>query len=105
VFVASKVLYPSRDDCVRVLLRSGRIKIRRATEVRMFAILAFRSTRGSLRECGVGISSFLGDAKFSAALGFPNSADEIRFFNLGDLAKAYGAIAQNWSVLCAIYAL
>jgi hypothetical protein len=67
----------------------------------MFAILECRSTRGSLRECGVGLCSFLGDARFSAALGFPNSADEIRVFNLGDLARAYGAIAQNWPVLCA----
>jgi hypothetical protein len=33
--------------------------------------------------------------RFSAALGFPNSAAEIRFFKLGDLAKAYGPMLRT----------
>jgi hypothetical protein len=70
----------------------------------MFAILN-SGQPGDLYE-NVGSDYVLSFAmqRFSAALGFPNSADQIRFFILGDLTRACGAIAQNWSVFVLITA-
>jgi CRP-like cAMP-binding protein len=80
------------------------LKIDRVEMIRVLheehAILKFRSTRDLYENVGSDYVFSLAMERFSAALGFPNSADDIWFFCLGDLARAYGAIVQNWSISC-----